>query len=215
MEQIYYCSRTHSQLAQFVHEVQKSPFGKNTRLVSLGSRQVGGDRAACPRCPSAPFPVPSSPSSRHRRMMGPRQAEGAGLALPWPCWPLEGNRRARLGGPGGLLCVIEPAPFNSFSSILQNLCVNEDVKNLGSMQLINDRCMEMQRSKHGSHQHPRATERASGAITWPWAVLGKWGQEWKWANATGNTECLKWKWFFPKDPLLGKSCFCFLGQCLV
>ncbi|XP_058415053.1 ATP-dependent DNA helicase DDX11 isoform X1 [Diceros bicornis minor] len=65
---IYYCSRTHSQLAQFVHEVQKSPFGKDTRLVSLGSRQ--------------------------------------------------------------------------------NLCVNEDVKNLGSVQLINDRCVEMQRSKH-------------------------------------------------------------------
>ncbi|XP_049738125.1 ATP-dependent DNA helicase DDX11 isoform X2 [Elephas maximus indicus] len=65
---IYYCSRTHSQLAQFVHEVQKSPFGKDTRLVSLGSRQ--------------------------------------------------------------------------------NLCVNEDVKNLGSVQLVNDRCMEMQRSKH-------------------------------------------------------------------
>uniref|UniRef100_A0AC11DLD5 DEAD/H-box helicase 11 n=1 Tax=Ovis aries TaxID=9940 RepID=A0AC11DLD5_SHEEP len=36
---IYYCSRTHSQLAQFVHEVQKSPFGQDTRLVSLGSRQ--------------------------------------------------------------------------------------------------------------------------------------------------------------------------------
>ncbi|KAK2491208.1 hypothetical protein MC885_014481 [Smutsia gigantea] len=65
---IYYCSRTHSQLAQFVHEVQKSPFGKDTRLVSLGSRQ--------------------------------------------------------------------------------NLCVNEDVRKLGSVQLINDRCVEMQRSKH-------------------------------------------------------------------
>lgn len=38
--QIYYCSRTHSQLSQFVREVQKSPFGKDTRLVSLGSRQV-------------------------------------------------------------------------------------------------------------------------------------------------------------------------------
>ncbi|MGH0139511.1 UNVERIFIED_CONTAM: hypothetical protein FKN15_040835 [Acipenser sinensis] len=37
---IYYCSRTHSQLSQFVHEVQKSPFGKDTRLVSLASRQV-------------------------------------------------------------------------------------------------------------------------------------------------------------------------------
>uniref|UniRef100_A0A8C4MDP0 DEAD/H-box helicase 11 n=1 Tax=Equus asinus asinus TaxID=83772 RepID=A0A8C4MDP0_EQUAS len=67
-EQIYYCSRTHSQLAQFVHEVQKSPFGKDTRLVSLGSRQ--------------------------------------------------------------------------------NLCVNEDVRHLGSVQLINDRCVEMQRNKH-------------------------------------------------------------------
>uniref|UniRef100_A0A452UGB8 DEAD/H-box helicase 11 n=1 Tax=Ursus maritimus TaxID=29073 RepID=A0A452UGB8_URSMA len=66
---IYYCSRTHSQLAQFVREVQRSPFGKDTRLVSLGSRQ--------------------------------------------------------------------------------NLCINEDVKTLGSAQLINDRCMEMQRSKHG------------------------------------------------------------------
>ncbi|KAL1764748.1 putative ATP-dependent DNA helicase DDX11 isoform X1 [Sigmodon hispidus] len=65
---IYYCSRTHSQLAQFIHEVRKSPFGKETRLVSLGSRQ--------------------------------------------------------------------------------NLCVNEDVKNLGSVQLINDRCVDMQRSKH-------------------------------------------------------------------
>ncbi|XP_078684153.1 ATP-dependent DNA helicase DDX11-like isoform X1 [Branchiostoma floridae x Branchiostoma belcheri] len=36
---IYYCSRTHSQLAQFVREVQKSPFGKDVRVVSLGSRQ--------------------------------------------------------------------------------------------------------------------------------------------------------------------------------
>nr|XP_028601374.1 ATP-dependent DNA helicase DDX11 isoform X2 [Podarcis muralis] len=65
---IYYCSRTHSQLAQFVHEVQKSPFGKETRLVSLGSRQ--------------------------------------------------------------------------------NLCVNEEVRHLGAVQLINDRCMEMQKNKH-------------------------------------------------------------------
>ncbi|XP_042559674.1 ATP-dependent DNA helicase DDX11 isoform X2 [Clupea harengus] len=36
---IYYCSRTHSQLAQFVHEVQKSPFGPTVSLVNLGSRQ--------------------------------------------------------------------------------------------------------------------------------------------------------------------------------
>nr|XP_009921842.1 PREDICTED: probable ATP-dependent RNA helicase DDX11 [Haliaeetus albicilla] len=65
---IYYCSRTHSQLSQFVREVQKSPFGKDTRLVSLGSRQ--------------------------------------------------------------------------------NLCVNEEVRRLGALSLINDRCMEMQKNKH-------------------------------------------------------------------
>ncbi|XP_062472539.1 ATP-dependent DNA helicase DDX11 isoform X1 [Pezoporus occidentalis] len=65
---IYYCSRTHSQLSQFVHEVQKSPFSKDTRLVSLGSRQ--------------------------------------------------------------------------------SLCVNEDVRRLGALQLINDRCMLMQKNKH-------------------------------------------------------------------
>lgn len=39
--QVYYCSRTHSQLAQFVHEFQKSPFGKDISVVTLGSRQVG------------------------------------------------------------------------------------------------------------------------------------------------------------------------------
>ncbi|NWW38755.1 DDX11 helicase, partial [Panurus biarmicus] len=65
---IYYCSRTHSQLSQFVREVQKSPFGRDTRLVALGSRQ--------------------------------------------------------------------------------NLCVNEEVRRLGALQLINDRCMEMQKNKH-------------------------------------------------------------------
>uniref|UniRef100_A0A8C8YLV7 Helicase-like DEXD box c2 type domain-containing protein n=1 Tax=Prolemur simus TaxID=1328070 RepID=A0A8C8YLV7_PROSS len=81
---IYYCSRTHSQLSQFVHEVQKSPFGKDIRLVSLGSRQ--------------------------------------------------------------------------------NLCVNEDVKSLGSVQLINDRCVDMQRSKHGSHWDSGAASCGLGRV---------------------------------------------------
>ncbi|XP_071951363.1 ATP-dependent DNA helicase DDX11-like [Antedon mediterranea] len=36
---IYYCSRTHSQLSQFVHEIQKSPFGSDSKVVTLGSRQ--------------------------------------------------------------------------------------------------------------------------------------------------------------------------------
>ncbi|XP_062914373.1 ATP-dependent DNA helicase DDX11 isoform X1 [Mobula hypostoma] len=80
---IYYCSRTHSQLTQFVHEVKKSPFGKETRLVSLGSRQ--------------------------------------------------------------------------------NLCVNEEVRSLKSVQLINDRCLEMQKNKRadrkGSEDEQEAPKR--------------------------------------------------------
>ncbi|XP_073177198.1 ATP-dependent DNA helicase DDX11 isoform X3 [Lepidochelys kempii] len=75
---IYYCSRTHSQLAQFVHEVQKSPFGEEVRLVSLGSRQ--------------------------------------------------------------------------------SLCVNEEVRHLGAVQLINDRCMEMQKNKHGKKSEGEESE---------------------------------------------------------
>uniref|UniRef100_A0A8C4QHC2 DEAD/H (Asp-Glu-Ala-Asp/His) box helicase 11 n=1 Tax=Eptatretus burgeri TaxID=7764 RepID=A0A8C4QHC2_EPTBU len=68
--QIYYCSRTHSQLSQFIHEVQRSPFGNNVRLVVLASRQ--------------------------------------------------------------------------------NLCVNEDVRRLGSLQMINDACLELQKGRKES-----------------------------------------------------------------
>uniref|UniRef100_UPI0037E969B7 ATP-dependent DNA helicase DDX11 isoform X2 n=1 Tax=Semicossyphus pulcher TaxID=241346 RepID=UPI0037E969B7 len=79
---IYYCSRTHSQLAQFVHEVQKSPFSKDISLVTLGSRQ--------------------------------------------------------------------------------NLCINEEVRRLGSIQRINDRCMEMQKNKHEKQQHEEGAKRKRG-----------------------------------------------------
>ncbi|KAL8600195.1 hypothetical protein ACOMHN_062485 [Nucella lapillus] len=67
---IYYCSRTHSQLAQFVREIIKSPFGEDTRVISLGSRQ--------------------------------------------------------------------------------NLCINESVRRLKSVSLINDRCLELHRKKSKS-----------------------------------------------------------------
>ncbi|XP_066446995.1 ATP-dependent DNA helicase DDX11 isoform X3 [Eleutherodactylus coqui] len=83
---IYYCSRTHSQLSQFVHELQKSPFGKGTRLVSLGSRQ--------------------------------------------------------------------------------NMCVNEDVRRLGTVQLINDRCMEMQKNKHDKKsEEPEGKKKRGSRLT--------------------------------------------------
>ncbi|KAM8971856.1 ATP-dependent DNA helicase DDX11 [Pelodytes ibericus] len=85
---IYYCSRTHSQLSQFVHEVQKSPFCKQIRLVSLGSRQ--------------------------------------------------------------------------------NMCVNEDVRRLGTVQLINDRCMEMQKSKHEKKtEEPEGKKRRKIQVSCP------------------------------------------------
>ncbi|XP_024859455.1 ATP-dependent DNA helicase DDX11 isoform X2 [Kryptolebias marmoratus] len=79
---IYYCSRTHSQLAQFVHEVQKSPFSETTSVVALGSRQ--------------------------------------------------------------------------------NLCINEEVRRLGSVQRINDRCLEMQKNKHEKRQHEDGAKRKRG-----------------------------------------------------
>ena len=43
--QIYFCSRTHSQLTQFIHELKKSPYGKTCfsdfplSVVSLASRK--------------------------------------------------------------------------------------------------------------------------------------------------------------------------------
>ncbi|XP_034541950.1 ATP-dependent DNA helicase DDX11 isoform X1 [Notolabrus celidotus] len=80
---IYYCSRTHSQLAQFVHEVQKSPFSKDISLVTLGSRQ--------------------------------------------------------------------------------NLCINEEVRRLGSIQRINDRCLEMQKNKHEKQNNEEGVKRKRNA----------------------------------------------------
>ncbi|XP_053800241.1 ATP-dependent DNA helicase DDX11 isoform X4 [Vidua chalybeata] len=88
---IYYCSRTHSQLSQFVHEVQKSPFGKNIRLVSLGSRQ--------------------------------------------------------------------------------NLCVNEEVRRLGTLQLINDRCMEMQKNKHEKKSNEENEGKKRRLVVLPYQML--------------------------------------------
>lgn len=37
--QIYFCSRTHSQLSQFMAEIKKSPYS-TTRTIPLASRQV-------------------------------------------------------------------------------------------------------------------------------------------------------------------------------
>ncbi|KAL6070053.1 DEAD H (Asp-Glu-Ala-Asp His) box helicase 11, variant 3 [Balamuthia mandrillaris] len=39
IRKIYYCSRTHSQLDQFVSEVKKTSFARHVRTVSLGSRK--------------------------------------------------------------------------------------------------------------------------------------------------------------------------------
>lgn len=64
---IFYCSRTHSQLSQFIGELRKTKFANTTRLVTLGSRM--------------------------------------------------------------------------------NLCINDTVLKLGSLQLVNERCIELQKTK--------------------------------------------------------------------
>lgn len=37
---IIYCSRTHSQISQFIREINKTAFGANIRVISLGSRKI-------------------------------------------------------------------------------------------------------------------------------------------------------------------------------
>ena len=39
LPQIFYCSRTHSQIAQFVTEIHKTDFGSTARCITLGSRK--------------------------------------------------------------------------------------------------------------------------------------------------------------------------------
>lgn len=86
--------------------------------------------------------------------------------------------RGRLSpAPGLLLGVTESTPW--LSSALQTLCVNEDVKNLNSVQLINDRCMEMQRSRQGSHWRPRDHHMAWGSVGKREQQGRKWARPWE------------------------------------
>jgi chromosome transmission fidelity protein 1 len=39
LPQVFYCSRTHSQIAQFVSEIRKTTFGSDARVITLGSRK--------------------------------------------------------------------------------------------------------------------------------------------------------------------------------
>jgi hypothetical protein len=58
--QIYFCSRTHSQLTQFVHELRRTAFGSSVRLVTLAGRAslcindsvraLGSDSAMSDKC---------------------------------------------------------------------------------------------------------------------------------------------------------------------
>ncbi len=39
IRKVYYCSRTHTQLSQFLHEIKKTEFASSIKVVSLGSRK--------------------------------------------------------------------------------------------------------------------------------------------------------------------------------
>nr|CAB3236927.1 probable ATP-dependent RNA helicase DDX11 [Phallusia mammillata] len=100
MTRIYFCSRTHSQLSQFVQELQKSPFG--------GALPVEDGRE--------PFQV----------------------------------TMATLGSRN-------------------TLCINESVRKLKSLQLINDRCLEMQKNSNkkdiSQTDPPKRRKRSTVATT--------------------------------------------------
>lgn len=83
--------------------------------------------------------------------------------------------------------------------------MNEDVKSLGSVQLINDRCVDMQRSKHGMHGNMGCVGRVEVAAMW-WDC-----------NGHGDEDCYpeimaKQALVPSSGPLLGQECSCFLGQ---
>ncbi|KAK6482827.1 ATP-dependent DNA helicase DDX11 [Huso huso] len=99
---IYYCSRTHSQLSQFVHEVQKSPFGKDTRLVSLASRQV--------QLPAMPRAVLEVQLINERCMeMHKNKHSGAPPHHPHSTGERRGRRRSTIPTAQGLLLTIPTA----------------------------------------------------------------------------------------------------------
>ena len=80
--QILYCSRTHSQISQFVNEVAHSPFGESCKLITLGSRQntcvndsvnkVGVCSLDCAR--GHLLPIALIPCYHHGQVQGPPES---------------------------------------------------------------------------------------------------------------------------------------------
>ena len=89
------------------------------------------------------------------------------------------------------------------------------MKNLGSAQLINDRCREMQRSKHGSRQHPGAVQqRALGlscSLRQYWEGVGSGAEVDKDVgnSVLNGSDGRADGRVLPKDHLLGKRRFVF------
>jgi chromosome transmission fidelity protein 1 len=70
---LFYVSRTHSQVSQFVHEIAKTPFGRDARVVALGARKS--------LCCNPAFEMPSSKLSRLEQLRIVKAKHGAaGLA---------------------------------------------------------------------------------------------------------------------------------------
>lgn len=52
--QVIFCSRTHSQLSQFVGELRRTRFAESLAVAALGSRQVPGSAPVTLACLQAP-----------------------------------------------------------------------------------------------------------------------------------------------------------------
>lgn len=100
--QIFYCSRTHSQLAQIVTELRKTPHGKQVRCISLGSRQQLCINGQVRRLPNVAL--------MNERCLDMAKAKATPSVNP--------SKKARLAGPTISRCAYKaPAQLQKLSDV--------------------------------------------------------------------------------------------------